>query len=714
MPLSTRMATRFTTLETLDESASSILFRVKDATSGAEARLRRWKAQVGGLDAVEKTLHLVYEANNPHVEEIVEVGSDDVGFYTLLGAEWGEPLPKVLAEGPLRVEEFESLADQVIAGLAAVHERGVVHGALRPEVIRVLRKDGAWKIRIGGFGLGFDTSDPKPLPHYRCAAPEIWDGEGLRRRTDVYALGCVLYECLGGRPAFDARDEKTMRHKHRKHDVLALDRAAPHVPRWMAAWVMKLMMSSPDKRPANAGIARQLWEQREAGLVATAEALPGGAAASVSDYGGPPPPISAPVRTTTTSPEAGSTSRTVSLPVIPLAHPNTTRTVPISAQRPSVSAMTRLPIGTAKPPGPPVKWIVVAAAALGCLAAVVFWSRHSADLAASRVQELKPVRGVVTSLASKVSGSMQFAKVGDFRHRPSSQTPPGPAPAYPAGVTPPPATDKLVIHLRADLAPYTFAGDEAETKPARDGDILGEWHDFGALLQDNTFSTTPWQPGNRSVRLELLAPKSDFPLCSARRFVTFSSASHPACSLGLSARGAVKPPADGVTLGLVFFAKKTSRDMNLAQLSFDKLSLNIRASKDNTLRVVTNTPASAGGKGKPTSKSTAPKPLQLAGVDFSEPSVLLLRWQAKAPMLRIVVVNGSGETTDAASAEVDFPQVSLSGIILGGVSAYAHTNGSSNLPHFDGGIAEFLLYNQTLDDKTLDQLRDQLTGYYFP
>ena len=478
------MAPRFTILETLDETASSVLSRVKDANSGAEARLRRWKEQAGGLEAVEKTLRLVHEANHPHVEEIIEVGTDDEGFFTLIGTEWGEPLPKVLSEGPLRVEEFESLVDQIVGGLAAVHERGVVHGALRPEVIRVQRKDGVWQMRIGGFGLGFESSDAKALPHYRCAAPEIWEGEGLRRRTDVYALGCVLYECLAGRAAFDARDEKTMRHKHRKHDLLALDRAAPHVPRWMAAWVMKLMMAAPDKRPANAGIARQLWEQREAGLVATSEALPGSAAAPATTYGGPPPPISAPAQATTTGVAAGSTSRTVALPVVPLAHPNTTRAVPTSAQRPSVSAVTRLPIGTAKQPGPPVKWIALAAAALVCLGSIVFWSRHSAAVAASLVQELKPVRGVVTSLSSKVSGSMQFATVGDFRHRPSTQTPPGPAPAYPPGMKPPPATDRLVIHLRADLAPYTFAGDAAETKPAQDGDVLGELHDFGPLLQE--------------------------------------------------------------------------------------------------------------------------------------------------------------------------------------------------------------------------------------
>lgn len=711
MPFSTRMATRFTTLETLDETASSVLARVKDAESGAEIRLRRWNDNAASLEAVEKTLRLIHESNNPQVEEIVEVGNDSEGFFTVLGPEWGEPLPKVLAEGPLRVEEFEALVEQLVGGLAAVHERGVVHGALRPEVIRVQRQGGDWRIRIGGFGLGFESADAKPLPHYRCAAPEIWDGEGLRRRTDVYALGCVLYECLAGRPAFDARDEKTMRHKHRKHDLLALDRAAPHVPRWMAAWVMKLMMASPDKRPANAGIARQLWDQREAGLVATAEALPGaGAPAPAASFGGPPPPpMSTPVPTHPASDASGSTSRTVALPVIPLAHPNTTRAVPISAQRPSASAITRLPIGTAKPPGPPVKWIAVAAAALVCLVLVVLWSRHSAAVAASLVQELKPVRGVVTSLSSKVSGSMQFATVGDFRHRPSTQTPPGPAPAYPPGIKPPPATDALVIHLRADLAPYTFAGDEAETKPARDGDILGELHDFGPLLQDNTFSSTPWQPGNRSVRLELLAPTSDFPLCSARRFVTFSSASHPACSLALSARGAVKPVTDGVTLGLVFYAKKTGREMNVLQFSFDRLNLNVRTNKDNTLRVMASTPPS---KGK--SKGPSIKPIQLSGVSLAKPTLLLIRWQSSAPTLRAVIINGDGETAEAVLANAEFPKVSPSNLVLGGVTAYAHTSGNKSLPFFDGGIAELLFYNRVFDDTSLAKLRDQLTGYYFP
>ncbi len=653
MPLSFSMAQRFTLLETLDETASSYLLRVLDAKTGTEVRLRRWKKAAEGLDAVEKTLLIVQETAHPHTGEIVETGSDDAGYFVLLRPAWGEPLTQVLAEGPLRVEEFTPLVDQLVGGLAAVHERGVVHGALRPEVIRVLRQDSGWHARIIGFGLGFESSDPEMLPHYRCAAPEIWDGESLRRRTDVYALGCVLYECLAGRPAFAGRDEKDMRNRHRKHDLLPLDRAAPHVPRWMAAWVMKLMMAAPDKRPANAGIARQLWEQQEAGLVATAEALPQQqTTTATASYGSPPlahpPPQFAPLQ----QPQSGATSRAIALPVIPLAHPahpNTTRTVPIAAQRP-VSQVARLPAGTAKPPGPPVKLIAIVAGALIALVGILWLAFGSSSVPGAKAATSSPlpvVRGVVNSNDSKEPRAVVISTAGDLHYRAPTQNPPGPAPAYPSGITPPPALDRLLIHLRADLAPYTYAGNEAETKPARDGDALAELHDFGPLLKDNTFAASPWQPGNRSMRIEPLAPAADFPLRAARRFITFNSSSTPACSLALSARGDGQPFTNGLTLGLVFFAKAKDHDMNIFQASFDALNLSARMNADKTLRIVTSTQAKGQAKNKGKGKASASKPLVLSDVSIAKPTLLLIRWQSAAPRLRVSLVNAAGKSTEA-------------------------------------------------------------------
>ena len=137
------------------------------------------------------------------------------------------------------------MALQLLEVLEALHEQSIVHGSLRPDFIRIAGSAAAdWQVTLHGFGQGFagrDDSKEEQIRAYRCTAPEQWQDGTTRRRTDVYALGCVLYEALTARPPFDGRVLKELRMKHLGHDLAPLQKLAAHVPSWMCAWVMHLL-----------------------------------------------------------------------------------------------------------------------------------------------------------------------------------------------------------------------------------------------------------------------------------------------------------------------------------------------------------------------------------------------------------------------------------------------------------------------------------------
>src|SRR6185295_2069681 len=105
--------------------------------------------------------------------------------------------------GRLPEDKALEIARQISAGLAAAHERGVLHRDLKPANIML---DGAGRVRLMDFSLaaiGEVTDIRAGTPAYM--APEQLEGREVSIRSDIYALGLVLYELFTGRRAFEAR-----------------------------------------------------------------------------------------------------------------------------------------------------------------------------------------------------------------------------------------------------------------------------------------------------------------------------------------------------------------------------------------------------------------------------------------------------------------------------------------------------------------------------
>jgi hypothetical protein len=146
---------------------------------------------------------LAREVTHPNVCRVHDVGEVDGQHFLTMEYVDGEDLASLLRRiGHLPRDKGLEIARQICAGLAAAHERGVLHRDLKPSNVMI---DGRGRARLTDFGLAITTGEPSggPIagtPAYM--APEQRAGEPVTVRSDLYALGLVLFELFTGRPAF--------------------------------------------------------------------------------------------------------------------------------------------------------------------------------------------------------------------------------------------------------------------------------------------------------------------------------------------------------------------------------------------------------------------------------------------------------------------------------------------------------------------------------
>ena len=198
----------------------SVAVKVLPAAFAANAMLRQ---------RFEREARAISQLNHPNICTLHDVGSDRGVQYLVMELIDGETLADRVARGPLPLAAVLEYGAQIAEALEAAHRAGIVHRDLKPGNI-MLTKSGA---KLLDFGLARaadhrDAIDPqapttaqspdqKPLTAegtivgtFQYMAPEQLQGEEADRRTDIFALGCVLYEMLTGRRAFEGKTRTSL------------------------------------------------------------------------------------------------------------------------------------------------------------------------------------------------------------------------------------------------------------------------------------------------------------------------------------------------------------------------------------------------------------------------------------------------------------------------------------------------------------------------
>ena len=202
--------------------------------------------------------------DDPNVIPIYEAGEQDGVLFIAMRYVDGRDLKLLLEqEGPIEPERVAAIVEQVARALDAAHTKGLVHRDVKPANILVAPRGAATDpehVYLTDFGLTKRAASDSGLTgtgvfvgSLNYAAPEQFEGVTLDGRTDVYALGCVLFECLTGVPPFRKEQDVAMMHAHLHEPPPRATDVRPELPIGVDSVVDTAMAKRPDERYARAG-----------------------------------------------------------------------------------------------------------------------------------------------------------------------------------------------------------------------------------------------------------------------------------------------------------------------------------------------------------------------------------------------------------------------------------------------------------------------------
>jgi hypothetical protein len=206
------------------------------------------------LDRFFSEVRTARSVAHPNVCRVYDIGEVDGRHFLSMEYVDGEDLASLLRRiGRLPPDKALELSRQLCAGLAAAHDRGILHRDLKPANVMV---DGRGRARIMDFGLAVaagetgTASEVGGTPAYM--APEQFMGRGASVRSDLYALGLVLYELFTGKRAFDAGSVADYRRKHAEEPPTSPSALVAGMEPAVERAILRCIEKDPGQRPSSA------------------------------------------------------------------------------------------------------------------------------------------------------------------------------------------------------------------------------------------------------------------------------------------------------------------------------------------------------------------------------------------------------------------------------------------------------------------------------
>lgn len=260
------LAGRYRILGLLGRGGMGEVYRADDLKLGEPVALkflpRALEADPAALRRLHEEVRSARQVSHPHVCRVHDIDEADGRHFLTMEYVDGEDLATLLRRiGRLPESKALEIARQVCAGLQAVHDRGVVHRDLKPANVML---DGHGRARITDFGLavsgGQSAGEVAGTPAYM--APEQLAGAPVTARTDLYALGLLLYELCTGRRPFEAASLAEWKRVHAEEPPTSPSRHARELDPAFERVILRCLEKDPARRPSSAA--------------AVAAALPGG------------------------------------------------------------------------------------------------------------------------------------------------------------------------------------------------------------------------------------------------------------------------------------------------------------------------------------------------------------------------------------------------------------------------------------------------------
>ncbi|HJL14399.1 MAG TPA: protein kinase [Sandaracinaceae bacterium LLY-WYZ-13_1] len=258
----TTFAGRYVVEAVIGRGGMGAVYRVRDVELDEAVALKLLTlSSERAIDRFLREVRLARRVTHPNVARTHDLGKHEGVHFLTMELVRGKPLDDRLAErGRLEIDRVKRIGAQVAAGLEAAHAAGVIHRDLKPANI-LLAEDG--RVVLTDFGIARAAStDTKThetgalvgTPHYM--APEQVSGRPTDARSDLYALGLILYELATGTLPFDG-DNPIAIAVQRLHEAPEDPRHRAEVPDDLAELVLRCLARAPDARPSSAAEVRR-------------------------------------------------------------------------------------------------------------------------------------------------------------------------------------------------------------------------------------------------------------------------------------------------------------------------------------------------------------------------------------------------------------------------------------------------------------------------
>jgi serine/threonine-protein kinase len=241
-----------------------VVYRATHVHLGREVALKLLAPELSGNDEFRQRFlresRLAASFDHPNIITVYDAGDFDGTLYIAMHYVEGVDLAELLRkQGRLEPLAALPLLDQVAAALDAAHERDLIHRDVKPANVMIA----SGRCYLTDFGLTkhADASGASAaltqagsfLGTLRYAAPEQIEGREITASTDIYALGCVLYECLTGAPPFSRESDVALMFAHLNEAPAPPTQLRPDLPGAIDHVVAKALAKSPQDRDRSCG-----------------------------------------------------------------------------------------------------------------------------------------------------------------------------------------------------------------------------------------------------------------------------------------------------------------------------------------------------------------------------------------------------------------------------------------------------------------------------
>jgi hypothetical protein len=217
------------------------------------------------LERLYGEVRMARQVSHPAVCRVWDVGEAEGQHFLSMEFVDGENLASLLRRiGRLPQDKALDIARQVAAGLSAAHEKGVLHRDLKPANVML---DGQGKVRLTDFGLaglaeelsGDDVRSGTPS----YMSPEQLQGREVTARSDIYALGLLIYELVTGRRAFEGKGLAELLRKHRDERPPEPSALVPGLEPAVERTILACLEKDPKRRPPSALVVSAMLSGRD-------------------------------------------------------------------------------------------------------------------------------------------------------------------------------------------------------------------------------------------------------------------------------------------------------------------------------------------------------------------------------------------------------------------------------------------------------------------